>query len=71
MSNIQQQLIIKQAQLRDIQNIKFQITQMEEALEPFMDLDLSDSLVRKDMREILTVIQNLENKLTNKLAGAV
>ncbi len=53
-----------------IRSIKADIKNSEASLNIFMDMDLSDSAIRGEMRKVLATIEALESSLSDVLAAA-
>jgi len=60
---------ITENDINEIREIKASIKSAEKSLDRFMDCDLSDTTARKEMRDILASITEMEVKLSNKLAS--
>ncbi len=53
-----------------IRIIKADIKNSEASLNIFMDMDLSNSAIRGEMRKVLATIESLESSLSDVLAAA-
>jgi len=58
---------ITKTEITIIRSIKASIVKMEESLNEYMDMDISDANVRRDIRNITNNIAELETSLYNAL----
>ncbi len=58
---------ITENDINEIRTIKSEIKALEVSLNRYMDSDLSSSIIRKEMREVLVTITEMETRLSTKL----